>query len=575
MNIPVGRSRRAVLGAVLASVSAFAVSGCGGSSGHASLVQVPVSRCPTAFGVQGEKTKTPPATMPVTLASAVARKVSFYAGAITVLGPAGGKCASSEGADGSAGITIVPTGGDPQHPTAGVTVQEVPACQGCMADLVCAFFPAAGKNLGYSFTCSGSSNLKDEIVTHVAPNVVRFEDPANVRGNGANSGGVNPVQGLVFYLPPHRKWSDDAARIECALPASKSDVCSAVLDDYLAQMRSTWGAQFNASWPKSQAQPATTTTQAAPGAAQPGYLAYASNGVLFIQWTRAGNTVTGTLAESYADLSNPTQISHESHTFTGVINGSSITITLDSGDNWNGTITGSSVTLNAPPGSNGQISSFTFRPATVADYNAAVQGVNGQGQAAQQAHAQQQAAQKARDQVTSDANAISSDISSLQNDVSQLNTDLGQLPTDLRQMHTDLATQKQDLNHLLAHRSSCSSGGDYQVSSTDNYQVTSTDDYQITSTDEYSITNDEQSVTGDVTQLRTHAQAAVTDQAAASGYVPAGMPSASAVQSAIGAANAALTTAKKKWAEALQTVKSLDAQSNTYAHQADAACKNA
>jgi len=575
MNIPVARLRRAVLGAVLASVSAFAASGCGGSSQHASLVQVPVSRCPTTFGIQGEKTKTRPATMPATLASAVARKVSFYAGAITVLGPAGGKCASSEGADGSAGITIVPAGGDPQHPTAGVTVQEVPACQGCMADLVCAFFPAAGKNLGYSFTCSGSSNLKDEVVTHVGRNVVRFEDPAKVKGNGANSGGVSPVQGLVFYLPPHGQRSDDAARIECALPSSESDVCSAVLDDYLAQMRSTWGAQFNASWPKPQAQRAATTTQAAPGATQPGYLAYASNGVLFIQWTRTGNTVTGTLAESYTDLSNPAQVSHESHTFTGVINGSSITITLDSGDNWNGTIAGSSVTLNTPPGSNGQIGSFTFRPATVADYNAAVRGVNGQGQAAQQAHAQQQAVQKARDQVTSDANAVSSDISSMQNDVGQLSTDLGELPTDLQQMRSDLVTQKQDLNQLLAHRSTCSSGGDYQVSSTDNYQVTSTDDYQITSTDEYSITNDEQSVTGDITQLRTDSQAAATAQAAASGYVPAGMPSASAVQSAIRAANAALTTAKTKWAAALQTVKSLDAQSNTYAHQADAACKNA
>jgi hypothetical protein len=538
-------------------------------------VQVPVSRCPTTFGVQGEKTKTPPATMPATLTSAVGTKVSFYAGAITVLGPAGGKCASSEGADGSAGITIVPAGGDPQHPTAGVTVQEVPACQGCMADLVCAFFPSAGKNLGYSFTCSGSSNLKDEIVTHVARNVVRFEDPPNVKGNGANSGGANPVQGLVFYLPPHGKWSDDAARIECALPSSESHVCSAVLDDYLAQMRSTWGAQFNASWPKPQTQPATTTPQAAPGATQPGYLAYASNGVLFIQWTRAGNAVTGTLAESYTELSNPAQVSHESHTFTGVINGSSITITLDSGDNWNGTVTGSTITLNAPLASNGQISSFTFRRATVADYNAAVQGVNGQGRAAQQAQTQQQAAQKARDQVASDANAVSSDISSLQNDVRQLSTDLGQLPTDLQQMRTDLATQKQDLNHLLAHRSTCSSGGDYQVSSTDNYQVTSTDDYQITSTDEYSITNDEQSLTGDTTQLRRDAQGAATDQVAANGYVPAGMPSAEAIRSAISAASAALATAKTKWAAALQTVKSLDAQSNTYARQADAACKNA
>ena len=89
------------------------------------------------------------------------------------------------------------------------------------------------------------------------------------------------------------------------------------------------------------------------------------------------------------------------------------------------------------------------------------------------------------------------------------------------------------------------------------------------------ITNDEQSVTGDMTQLRRDAQAAATDQSAANGYVPAGMPSANVVQSAISAASAALATAKTKWAAAIQTVKSLDAQSNTYALQADAACKNA
>ena len=319
----------------------------------------------------------------------------------------------------------------------------------------------------------------------------------------------------------------------------------------------------------------TTPTAASPEASQRGYLAEASNGVLFIQWTRTGNTVTGTLAESYTDVSNPAQVAHSEYTFTGIINGTSITLALDNGDNWTGTLTHSSVTLNTPPDSDGRINSFEFNPATVAEYNTAVDSINSQGRAAAQAQEQRQANQRARDQITADAESLHSDISGLGAAVSELATDVTQLTTDLRQMRTDLAAQKQDLDQLLANRSGCSSGGDYQVSSTDNYQVTSTDDYQITSIDEYSISDDEQKVSDSLSQLRSDAQAAATDQASAPGYIPAAMPSRSTIQSAINAATAALSSAKAKWSVALHTVKNLDAQSNSYAARADEACQNA
>src|SRR5437763_960168 len=84
--------------------------------------------------------------------------------------------------------------------------------------------------------------------------------------------------------------------------------------------------------------PATTTTppsQPASASSQHGFLATASNGALFIQWTRTGDTVRGTLSESYTSQSDPTQAQSESHSFAGVISGSSVTLTLDSGDNWN------------------------------------------------------------------------------------------------------------------------------------------------------------------------------------------------------------------------------------------------
>ena len=51
-----------------------------------------------------------------------------------------------------------------------------------------------------------------------------------------------------------------------------------------------------------------------------------------------GDSVRGTLSETYTNPSNPTTPQAESHSFTGIVSGFSITITLDTGDNWNGTL---------------------------------------------------------------------------------------------------------------------------------------------------------------------------------------------------------------------------------------------
>ncbi len=337
------------------------------------------------------------------------------------------------------------------------------------------------------------------------------------------------------------------------------------------------GTVKHASVSTTVAQTTTSTTTALstpPSSANPGFLAHASNGVLFIQWTRTGNSVTGTLSESYTDQANAAQVTNASHSFTGVISGSSITLTLDSGDNWNGTLTNSGVSLSYA-GSDGTLHTFAFNNATVDDYNTAVAGTATKSRSAAHAQAQQHATQQAQQTLNGEATAIVSDISSLRTDLSQLNTDLSQVPTDLAQMRSDLTTQKSDLNKLLVARASgCQNGADYQVSSTDNYQVTSTDDYQITSTDAYSLDNDQQAISDAVLALLSDKQKEIRGQSALPTYTPAALPSTGEIQKTTNTAIATAKAAKMKWNLDLALVKQLDAASNDYAAEANRACGN-
>lgn len=430
------------------------VAGCGGKSGNgatsgattkavAPSTPVAVTRCPTTYGLEGEHLGATPATMPSTLSPNFAKQLRFYAGGLTVLGPAGWKCTSGVGADGGSGITVYPPGDSQQNPSEGIEVNSVPACQGCMADLACPFFANAEAQLGYGTPCPGGIRA-GEIITRPSRNVVMFIDPPHVKGNGLGSGGAYEAHGTVVFLPPSKRRSDSATIVECTLPTAESADCAPIINQYVAVLERESGAQFTATWPKITTPTTTSAPPPSPAESQPGYLAYASNGVLFIQWTRTGDNVTGTLSESYTDPSDAAHVSHESGSFTGVISGSSVTLTLDNGDNWNRTLTSSGVTLSYT-GSDGTLHTFAFSSGTVAEYNAAVEGITAKGNAAQSEQAQRQATTQAEQQLGSDASTLSTDVSNLQADVTQLDSDLAKVPADLDQMRTDLATQKRDL----------------------------------------------------------------------------------------------------------------------------------
>ncbi len=122
----------------------------------------------------------------------------------------------------------------------------------------------------------------------------------------------------------------------------------------------------------------TPVTQSPPSVPDlpPGLLATPSNGVAFLQWTQAGTTLTGSLTQVWTTLGSAAP-QHQVVDFTGVLGGSSVTLTLAGGESINGTafLTGHlqagqlTLTLPAPDGT---IATLVFVPATVADYNRAV-----------------------------------------------------------------------------------------------------------------------------------------------------------------------------------------------------------
>lgn len=542
-----------VIGVVLATV---ALAGCGSKTSPqvTRLSAVRAVRCPTTFGVVGQQVRVP-RSIRASLPAGMGEQLRFYVGGIATLAPAAWNCTSAVGADGGADIVVQAPAADRSAPRGEVAVNTVSACQGCMADLVCPFFPSAESRLGYSTPCPGRKP-RGAVIHRLSRDVVSF--------TVANGG--EAVRGLVFLFPPADGRSDSAGEISCKLPTATAGLCEAILNDYLSKLRHQSGPQFAARWSR-KISPSKTVPPVV--ASPPGFLANASNGVLFIQWTRAGNTVTGTLSESYTSQSNAAQVLHDSYSFNGVVSGSSVTLHLDSGENWNGTL-GSALTLSYTA-ADGTLNTFTFNKATVAAYNAAVTQLAAQARGVGNAQARAKTTEQEEDNLNQDASSLTSDVSNLQSAVKQLGSDLNQVPADLTQMRNDLATQKKDLNQLLTGALGCN-GGEYQVADSDNYQVTSSDDYQVTSSDAYTINNDQQAVATALATLSSDAHNEIAAQAAMPNYSPAGLPSASEISEASSAASAATRTDKATWGGFLAIVKQLDATSNSYAARAREKC---
>jgi hypothetical protein len=176
-------------------------------------------------------------------APSVAVQLAYYSDNVRnltpVLGPRGWKCQVQVGADGSSGVDIYPAGSSPTGKMA-ITVRSAPACQGCVWTLVCSLIPGSAKQVGVGQPACPTTRPERERVKFESGNpnatgrvrdVVVFQDPAGVKGEGIPSGGPNPANGALLY-----DWNTrdgGAASLEtCTLPKSQFDVCSASVSSF-------------------------------------------------------------------------------------------------------------------------------------------------------------------------------------------------------------------------------------------------------------------------------------------------------------------------------------------------------
>lgn len=195
--------------------------------------------------------------------------------------------------------------------------------------------------------------------------------------------------------------------------------------------------------------PSTTLAATANPAQQAlyGYLALANNGVVFIQWTEANGALSGTLTEAFTSF-DPANLKHSSSPFTGVLSAGSVTLTFPQGfgtsTSWNGTLSGDSLILSYSA-DDGSLSTLTFHPGTVADYNAAVAEAQAAAAAAgaeQDAAASAAAAQQAAEaQRAAAQQRLDNAVRSASSDVT---TALGQLTSNVDSVESNVSDMTQD-----------------------------------------------------------------------------------------------------------------------------------
>src|SRR6202042_2921458 len=123
------------------------------------------------------------------------------------------------------GVTVYPLGSEPSSPVA-ISGSETSACVGCTLAQACRLFPSAAKDLRSALgeACPARPPAAETVVS-IAAGIEGFEDPPGVKGDGQPSGGPYPANGVMTYHPsaPDGSWQET-----CTLPASETDVCTAV-----------------------------------------------------------------------------------------------------------------------------------------------------------------------------------------------------------------------------------------------------------------------------------------------------------------------------------------------------------
>jgi hypothetical protein len=210
---------------------------------------LPIVVCQTSSGVTTTTANLPGSvSVSVPAAEASSGNLAVYSdesGRLMLIGPTvGWTCNGSFGADGSGVMalapvgTTVPTTGTTwqlpaSSPTQAIVAMESGASTVQGAALVCPLFSAAqtAAQQGLGKACT-PANASREHVTKISSVATGFSDPAGVAGVGFPSGGLNVAIGVGLYQP--KPTEATAYLATCTLPAAQQDLCTAVLNHFVA-----------------------------------------------------------------------------------------------------------------------------------------------------------------------------------------------------------------------------------------------------------------------------------------------------------------------------------------------------
>lgn len=337
----------------------------------------------------------------------------------------------------------------------------------------------------------------------------------------------------------------------------------------------------------------TCTALTACGNTSPdGYLSQTPTSITFIQFTAAGQNqqqMSGNITSVVENTNdNPPDVKTSTTAFTGVENGSSLTLTISFfgiSSSFKGTLSGDTLTLDLPQ-SDESIQAMEFVAASLQEYNQAVaalqQHVANQAQQYNNTQATATAEQSTatalqqEQQAVQDANQkLEQDLPALQQDGNTLagfseNGTLQGYGKDWQQMQNDYATEKQQAQQGCG----ASNTNQAQVSS-DAAQVDS-DEAQINS-DDAQFSSDQVQYNQEVSAVQTDIQNVQSDwtqlqQAVANNPsgTPAALYNANDVQNAISQGKASINTAAGTWASAQSSVKQYDQEASALQKKADA-----
>jgi hypothetical protein len=287
--------------------------------------------------------------------------------------------------------------------------------------------------------------------------------------------------------------------------------------------------------------------------------------VYMIQVTRQGTSLSGTYDATW--LATPTQPNSVHAAFSGVIDGTAITLTFPQGlgfvSNIAGTISTIGMTVQTPQ-ADGSIATLTLKPSTVYDYNQRITSLQQAAAVNASASAATAARQQTQAYIDNTAGAVAKDITALQAanktpDFSALDHDLTTANHDLAQTKTDATKAASETNPGDACYDASTTTYDASTVQYDSHSV----DYDTNAINTAADTAD-RAVASLNADLTTYQQAA----AAMPGYQAAYQPDPSAIQTLEDKATKAAAAWRTKATQYETQVASLLNQANTIAAQA-------